>query len=396
MDIAIISPGQFAAASEKASSVERVADEMARRLPDRCKVTIYSRRLDDAEPRERIGSLEHRRIRAISRASYRGQIVRALRRQPPDLLQIENRPFLAKQFRRLFPSLPIILSLHSTTFVNPRIYGRRALQSCFDNVERIVVNSEFLARWLQERFKLTSRKLHICYPGVDVSRFASKHTPEGLEQGEGLREELGYQDKKIILFMGRLVPLKGVHHLLSALPAVRAEHDDVVLIICGSARYGSDEVTPYVRRLHMMGNRMPLHVRFIPYVPHSQVPAWYQAADIAAVPSAREEAFGLVNIEALACATPVVATRSGGIPEIVRHDEHGLLIEPSQIEQQLAEALIRLLHDAERRSRLGRQGAWHVREHFTWQRTAERYCELYDSLLRATRRRRSRQISRPN
>ena len=60
-----------------------------------------------------------------------------------------------------------------------------------------------------------------------------------------------------MLYMGRLVPIKGVHHLLDVWPQVISEHDDAVLVICGSAKYGSDQLTPYVRQLHLAGNRMP-------------------------------------------------------------------------------------------------------------------------------------------
>lgn len=102
MEIAIICPGQHAAASERSSSVERVAAEMSRRLPDSYRVTIYSRRLQGTLHYERIGNVIHRRIRAASRSSYIQQVLRCLREQPPDLIQIENRPFLVKQFRRRY------------------------------------------------------------------------------------------------------------------------------------------------------------------------------------------------------------------------------------------------------------------------------------------------------
>jgi len=311
---------------------------------------------------------------------------------PPDIIHIENRPFTAGLIRHRFPRIPLILSLHSTTFVNPRIYGKRQLQACFDQVDRIVVNSEYLARWLKSRFVIPPHKLHVCRPGVDADAFASKFVRAGREQGEALREELGYEHKKIILYMGRLVPIKGVHHLLAALPDVLAEHNDAVLVICGSARVGSDRLTPYVRRLHKLGNTMPQHVRFVPFVPYSAAPAWYQAADVVAVPSAREEAFGLVNAEALACGTPVVATRAGGIMEIVRHEENGLLVDPAHMKRELARSLCRLLRDKQLRERLGRQGAEMVRRHFTWENAAASYAELYDHCMQAISYARGRSI----
>jgi len=387
IEVAVVCPGQFAAATERSSSVERVAHEAARRLPERFRVTIFSRRTDDAEAVAHAHPAVHHRIRAASRTQYIRLVLRNLSVHPPDIIQVENRPFIAGLMRRRFPRLPLILSLHSTTFVNPRIYGKRQLQACFDQVDRIVVNSEYLAGWLSGRFAIPAHKLHICRPGVDADAFASKYARAGREQGAALREELGYEHKKIILYMGRLVPIKGVHHLLEALPDVLVEHDDTVLVICGSARVGSDRLTDYVRGLHRLGNTMPRHVRFVPYVAHSSAPAWYQAADVVAVPSASEEAFGLVNAEALACGTPVVATRAGGIVEIIRHEENGLLVDPAHMKQGLAHSLSRLLRDRQLRERLGRQGAEMVRRHFTWHNTAASYAELYDRCVQAIRRR---------
>lgn len=378
MEIAIICPGQHAAASERSSSVERVAAEMSRRLPDSYRVTIYSRRLQGTLHYERIGNVIHRRIRAASRSSYIQQVLRCLREQPPDLIQIENRPFLVKQFRRRFPRIPLLLSLHSTTFVQPRTYGREAIRSCLKQASRIIVNSEYLAVWLQHQYRLKPNHLHICHPGTDVQRFMSKYTPQGAEQAQLLREELGYEEKKIVLYMGRLVPIKGVHHLLDVWPQVISEHDDAVLVICGSAKYGSDQLTPYVRQLHLAGNRMPRHVRFVPYVPHSMVPAWYQAADVVVTPSAEQEAFGLVNAEALACATPVVSTRTGGIVEVIQHGVNGWLIEPKQLRKQLGTVLNKLLCEGPLREQYGRDGAAWIRQRYTWERTAEKYAELYE------------------
>ena len=96
------------------------------------------------------------------------QVIRDLRRSKPDIIQIENRPLIASQLRRYFPSLPIVLSLHSTTFVNPKTYGRRLLARCLSRVDRIIVNSAFLADWLACRLGVPRKKLTVCYPGVDT------------------------------------------------------------------------------------------------------------------------------------------------------------------------------------------------------------------------------------
>ena len=108
------------------------------------------------------------------------------------------------------------------------------------------------------------------------------------------------------------------------------------------------------------------------------VPAWYQAADVVVTPSAEQEAFGLVNAEALACATPVVSTRTGGIVEVIQHGVNGWLIEPKQLRKQLGTVLNKLLCEGPLREQYGRDGAAWIRQRYTWERTAEKYAELYE------------------
>src|SRR5690606_32060401 len=121
----------------------------------------------------------------------------------------------------------------------------------------------------------------------------------------------------------------------------------------------------YVRRLHRMGNRMPKHVRFLSYVPHSRLADWFRAADVAVVPSVGKEAFGLVNVEAMASGVPVVASRIGGIREIVDDGENGYLIAPGMLAKRLPRLISRLLSDEDLRRRLGGNGAERVRQSFT-------------------------------
>lgn len=383
--IAIICPGQFMASSDRSSSVERVCCEMSKQLPQHCSVTIYSKLSGDAPAVEQQGLVTHRRFHASDRKAYMRQVIRDLRRSKPDIIQIENRPLIASQLRRYFPSLPIVLSLHSTTFVNPKTYGRRLLARCLSRVDRIIVNSAFLADWLARRLGVPRKKLTVCYPGVDTELFVSRFQPAGRERREMMREELGYANKTIVLFVGRLIPLKGVHHLLAAFRRVIAEHPEALLLICGSAKYGSDRLTPYVKKLHQLGGTMPNHVRFVPFIPHSSVVSWYLAADIVVVPSTGEEAFGLVNVEALASGAPVVAARVGGIAEIIRHDVNGCLIDPKRMQEELAHALNDLLRDHNRRGAMGKEGTSTVARQFTWRMTAARYAAVYEQIVAAKR-----------
>lgn len=106
--------------------------------------------------------------------------------------------------------------------------------------------------------------------------------------------------------------MKGVHHILKAMPRITDKVPDALLVVVGAAFYGSNRTTPYVRKLHRLGKTMGETVRFVPYVPHDRIQDWFGIADVVLVPSDNREAFGLVNVEAMSCGVPVIATRAGG------------------------------------------------------------------------------------
>lgn len=132
---------------------------------------------------------------------------------------------------------------------------------------------------------------------------------------------------------------------------------------------------------------MPNHVRFVPFIPHTSTAPWYLAADVVVVPSTGEEAFGLVNVEALACGAPVVASQVGGIAEIIRSGHNGILANPQRLQEGLADALNELLRDEQLRAKMGKEGTNTVAEQFTWRLTASRYAAVYERFVLAKRAR---------
>lgn len=122
-------------------------------------------------------------------------------------------------------------------------------------------------------------------------------------------------------------------------------------------------------------------VEFVGPVPHAQVPAWLQGMDIYVAASRLDsESFGVAVIEASACGLPVVVSRVGGLPEVVREGETGLVVERED-PVALAQALRRLSLDPEMRARLGRHGREHVRLHYEWRVCVQRMLDTYRGLL---------------
>lgn len=352
--------------------------EVSQLLKDEVDFTLISKRSRSLPHSEFQNGIMH--VRPPAKTYLKDTII-WMRNHLPHMIQVENRPLRVQKLKRRFPQIPIWLSLHSVRFISQPALSPSTVRRCLKLADEVIVNSHFLKDFVKGIAPEIAARIHVIYPGVRHERFISRWTPLGKQLRLVDLQELGYENKKIVLYAGRLLDIKGVHHLLKALPAVISEHPDVVLLIVGSAYYGKNTLTPYVKKLHQLGGRYPQHVRFVPFVPHDQMTKWFRMADVVVVPSSEQEAFGLVNIEAMACGVPVIATRAGGMKEIIRHQQNGVLIDQEAMASQLPMAINQLLHDQRLAQQMGQQGADDVANRFTWGHTADNYRKLLDTRL---------------
>lgn len=218
--------------------------------------------------------------------------------------------------------------------------------------------SEFSAATLN----VPKEKTHVVYGGCDVQRFAP---------GDDVRHG--------VLYVGRITPHKGIDRLIRALP------HDVSLTVAGTS--GHDPEMPEAAYPDLL-RRVAIgkEVSFIGRVDEIELPRLYRRAQIYVLPSvettcygkriAISELLGLSLLEAMASGTPVIASRVGGLPEVVRHGETGLLVPPGD-EVALREAINELTHDRAKARRMGEAGRELVAETFTWERCAERCIAAY-------------------
>lgn len=239
----------------------------------------------------------------------------------------------------------------------------------YRRVDRIIAVSADISRRLGER-GVPPDKIHIIHNGIsDDFRPAS--------QGDA-RRELGLQGQRAIaLFVGLLVPVKGVDVLLEAVARGAGEYQ---VLIVGDGDSGSELAA---RAQHLgLG---PERVAFVGSKGHDEIPRWLVAADLLVLPS-RSEGRPNVVLEAQACGRPVVATRVGGTPELVRHEVDGLLVDADDADG-LAAALDRLVVDDALRTRLGKEARRKIVEDgHTWEASARQVRDLYDEVLASRRR----------
>jgi Glycosyltransferase len=167
------------------------------------------------------------------------------------------------------------------------------------------------------------------------------------------------QDSPIIAMMGRLDKWKGQDHLIEASQTVLEKYPDAYFLISGR---GPEEIRLHLESLIAQRN-VGHRVKLVGYVP--SVPDFTAAATMVAMPS-WEEPWGLVALEGMAMAKPVVSTRSGGVPEFVIDGEVGLLVPPCA-PPELAKAILRLLDDPVGAAQMGRKGRARVEQHYTAQ-----------------------------
>jgi D-inositol-3-phosphate glycosyltransferase len=219
-------------------------------------------------------------------------------------------------------SLPLVSTFHTLGRVKSssgdpepmaRVEAEASVIGCSDV---ITASNPIEAAQLVDHYDARPERIELIPPGVDRAFFSPG------EQA-GARNALGLDDRPLVLFVGRLQPLKGVGIAVEALAQLR--HRDAHLMVVGgpSGTDGDDEAV----RVHKLVADLGLadRVRFVPPQPHHLLSTYYRAADVCVVPS-RSESFGLVALEAAACGVPVVAAAVGGLTTLVEDGVTGFLV----------------------------------------------------------------------
>jgi glycosyltransferase involved in cell wall biosynthesis len=239
-------------------------------------------------------------------------------------------------------------------------------QFCTWSAHAVVAVSEHTAAHLRSAENAPPGKVHVIPNGIDFERVRISSD----DAAARIRTEFG-TDHALLLMAARLHPEKGYEHLFAALPEIAQRLGDRVrLLIAGTGTFEA----AYRERVRALGCSHLVH--FLGF--RRDLPDLMAAADLFVLPSVAE-AFGLVLAEALYLGTPVVATRTGGIPEIVDDGVNGILVPPGD-STALAEAVARLLTDEPTRRRMRGAGRDKVLAQFRFDTMLQRYEALYETL----------------
>jgi glycosyltransferase involved in cell wall biosynthesis len=234
-----------------------------------------------------------------------------------------------------------------------RLSARRA--------RRIVVISESTKRDVVRLLGVSPEKVEVVYCGIDEA-----FRPLAEDQVAAFRSKRGLPER-FILFVGTIEPRKNVTRLIEAFADLRFAICDLRLVIGGAKGWFYEDVFARVEELGLEGE-----VMFPGYIPVSELPLWYNAAELFVYPSLYE-GFGLPPLEAMACGTPVVTANTSSLPEVV--GEAGLTVDPLDVEG-LAEAMRRVLGDEALRQEMRERGLQRAKG-FSWTKTALETVQVY-------------------
>jgi len=233
-----------------------------------------------------------------------------------------------------------------------------------ENSERVIAVSQEMREDVLRFYNVAPEKVVVVHNGIDLAGYRRTADSSALAS-YGIRQPY-------VLFVGRISRQKGIMHLLDAAASIRA---GVGIVLCAGSPDTEDVKEELAARVSSMDNVVWIDRM----LPRDHVIQLYSHASVFVCPSVYEP-FGIINLEAMACEIPVVASRVGGIPEVVVDGETGLLVPPRD-PAALAEAINLILGSAELSARFGKAGRARVEKHFSWQAIAMQTKEVYASVV---------------
>jgi glycogen synthase len=258
-------------------------------------------------------------------------------------------------------------------------------RTAYENADGVVAVSGSMKEDVQDLYDVSGADVDVIHNGIDIDQYRPR--PD-----ESVLEEYGVDpDQPYVLFVGRITRQKGILHLVEA---IHHFDSDIQVVLCAGAPDTEEIGEEMEARVEAARSETDNPIVWIAeMLPREDVITMYSHASVFVCPSVYEP-FGIINLEAMACETPVVASAVGGIPEIVVPGETGLLVDvdptggdtvepadPDAFARRLADGVNALMDDPDRRDRMGAAARTRVEEQFSWRAIAEQTLLFYKKLV---------------
>ncbi len=290
--------------------------------------------------------------------------------------------------------IPLVVTTHSLEPHRPwkrEQLGRGYDVSCW--VERtamemadcVIAVSKGMKRDVMSLFNVPEQKIRVVYNGIDTDEYHPVAGTEALDK-YGIKKDMPY-----VLFVGRITRQKGIIHLVNAIKYLRP---DIQVVLCAGAPDTKEIAAEMAAGVRKVQESRPNVIWIQEMVDHKTVIELYTNAAVFCCPSIYEP-FGIINLEAMACGTAVVASAVGGIKEVVVHGETGLLVpmnqhtespfepkDPERFSWDLSRSVNELMEDEPLRTKMGVEGRKRAEEVFSWKAIAKETAAIYESLIK--------------
>jgi spore coat protein SA len=398
--VAIIAPNSFPIPPVRGGGIQTVIAETVPLFKE-FKPYVFSNceyGIDDLPLKETAGNVEHRRVcqspwdefkikfRHLAMPNYFPyvfEIIGQIKEIKPDLIEVLNRPWFLPILRKyLGPDVKIILHHYNNYLME---MNKKRAKKYLDLIDGFVGCSNFTVEAeVLDRFPEYKDICHCVSHGIDVNKF----DPGKLDQADlnKLREKYGIKkDDVVFLYIGRLSKDKGAGQLLEAAKVLISNLGikQVKLMIVGSSFFGGQtKVTPFIKELQRSSEDVKENIIFTGFINRPDIPNIYGLANVAVVPSIVMDASPTVCYEASAMGLPLIASKRGGIPEIVKDKETGLLVNDPEDIDELAEKMLYFVRDPGEAKAFGLRGRQFMEKHYTWETVAGKIEDVYKKVLK--------------
>jgi len=288
---------------------------------------------------------------------------------------------LLKTFKKQKKKEPFIQSIHGVLadeYIKATQRGIPTIQTKLANIvmwklsklekqaaekaNTIITISKYTQNKIIQLYEIEKEKIRIVPNGVDIQKFKPR------KNQSTIKRQIGINNRQCVLFVGRLIPRKGLSFLVQAAKHIIKEKEHTAFVIVGDGPQ-KNQLISYLEK-----NRIRKNFIFLGDIKDEILPLIYNCAEVFVLPSV-QEGQGIALLEAQAVSKPVIAFNTGGVRETILNQETGLLVEPNS--KELANAIIKLLKNEEMRNKMGKKGREFVSKNFSWEKSAKKLLETY-------------------